>query len=195
MRSGRAALIAAVCGWILVLSGCSDDGGAVVLPTGSADATTEPTESLSSTDPPSSEPTPTTTLVLPDEHVPEVDEFVRQFFATYNATQDSGDFTAFDAMYLPQCTGCVEMRDELESWLADGGSVEGADWVVLQQNSSAVGDTYGASVIAYRTAGFLTDSTGSEVETIDQSPIKLINFSLRSMPSMAIDSLGSSDAE
>jgi hypothetical protein len=114
MRWGRA-LVAAVCGPILVLAGCSDGQDPVVLPSSSGSATTTPpTETTTPTDTPSSEPTPTTTLVLPDEHVPEVDAFVQAFFAAYNAAQDSGDFTAWDAMYLPQCDECVRMRDELE---------------------------------------------------------------------------------
>src|SRR5690349_18897631 len=114
-------------GLVLVLAGCSDGGeGPTVLPTSTAaETTSEPTATTTSAAS-TSDPTPTTTLVLPESEAPEVDAFVRGFFDAYNAAQDSGDFGAFDALYLPQCTGCTELRAELEGWLADGGTVEGA---------------------------------------------------------------------
>ena len=191
MRSGRA-LAAAFCGSILMLAACSDGGGdPVVLPTATGSTTTA-TETASPSAPPSSEPTPTTTLVLPDEHVPEVDEFVRAFFAAYNAAQDSGDFAAFDAMYLPQCTGCLEMRDELVKWLADGGAVEGADWVILQQTSAPFLENFDATVVAYRTDGSRVEA--GDAVPIQQSPIHLFNFFIRSLAQLTVEDLGLGEA-
>jgi hypothetical protein len=191
MRWGRA-LVAAVCGPILVLAGCSDGENPVVLPSSSGSATTTPpTETTTPTDPPSSEPTPTTTLLLPDEHVPEVDEFVQAFFAAYNAAQDSGDFTAWDAMYLPQCAGCKTMRDEIEAWLANGGTVEGADWVILQQSSAVLADSYTATAVGFRTAGEVSGDSGM---TIEQTPAQQFNIFLLTTPKMAVADLAWIDA-
>jgi hypothetical protein len=179
MRSGRALAIV-VLGLVVTLAGCADDGGEpVVLPTETTGSTPEPSvTSTSPTPSTSTAPTPTPTLVLPDEHVPEVDEFVRQFFAAYNAAQDSGDFTAFDAMYLPQCAGCLEMRAELEGWLADGGSVDGADWVILQQSSVQLAPgNHNALVLGYRTAGELVDSDAEPTE-VDPVGLQLFNMNL-----------------
>lgn len=172
MRVGRA--LAAVCaGSVVALCGCSDDGEPTVLPTATTDEPTTTTTSApvtATTTEVTAEPTPTTTLQLPDEHVPEVDAFVQEFFAAYNAAQDSRDLSAFDAMYLPQCAGCVEMRDELVAWLADDQTIEGADWVILQQTSYPQADRAGAAALAYRTAG---TALGAPVET---SAVQLFSF-------------------
>jgi len=179
MRVGRG-LLAVASGSLLGLAACSGGGDdPVVLPSETTEATTTPTVTETTTvPPPTSEPTPSTTLVLPDEHVEEVDAFIRRFFEAYNAAQDSGDFSAFDAMYLPQCDGCIRMRDELEGWLAGGGVVEGADWIIVQQFSEPFVDDYDASVIAYRQAGALLDASGVESALVDQLEPQVFNLIL-----------------
>jgi len=193
MRVGRG-LLAVVSGSLLGLAACSGGGDdPVVLPTGTSQPTTTASETDPMPDPTSStEPTPTTTLVLPDEHVPEVDAFVQGFFDAYNAAQDSGDFSVFDAMYLPQCAGCLQMRDELEGWLADGGVVEGADWIILKQSSSAIADNYNAIIVAYRTTGSLTSIAGT-IEPVEQSQAEPITLFLTSTPALTVADLGLGD--
>lgn len=168
MRVGAHRVLGVVVG-CLVVAGCASDGAddPVTLPPSTAPATSEPIESSTESTPTpttTSEPTPSTTLLLPDEHVESVDAFVVEFFAALNAAKDSGDFSAYDAMYLPQCTGCIELRDEVVGWLGDGQMVEGGDWVILQQSSTQFPDgTKGAAnVFAYRTR---VVTSGSDSET------------------------------
>ncbi len=196
MRVGRG-LLAVVSGSLLGLAACSGGGDdPVVLPTGTSQPTTTASETDPTPDPTSStEPTPTTPLVLPDEHVPEVDAFVQGFFDAYNAAQDSGDFAAFEAMYLPQCDGCIRMRDELEGWLAGGGVVEGADWVIQQQSSKLFLDNeYQVAVIAHRTSGTVLRNGEVDGPPIAQSTSQFFNIDVRDQPPLTVYNYGSGPA-
>jgi len=196
MRVGRG-LLAVVSGSLLGLAACSGGGDdPVVLPSGTTDPTTTPTVTeTTAVPPPTSEPTPSTTLVLPDEHVEEVDAFIRRFFEVYNAAQDSGDFSAFDAMYLPQCTGCLQMRVELEGWLADGGVVEGADWSVQGQSSVELAPgNFNALVLAHRASGELTNASGA-IAPIAATELHLFNMNLNAAEPFVLEDVAIGPAE
>jgi hypothetical protein len=167
---GSLALAGMTAAGALLLAGCSDDGGATVLPPATASRST--TSAMSATPstvaPTSAETTPTTTLELPDEHVESIETFLDEFFAAYHHAQDTGDFGPFDALYLPQCSGCMEMRDELVGWLADGATVEGADWVILDTTSEQIAGRGLFRVVAYRTAGAIVrDAQRTEIPPVE----------------------------
>lgn len=183
MRVGGRVALAAVTG-CLVATGCSggSSGDPVTLPP-TTQTPTSPSVAPSTSTPPTvtvnPDPTPTTTLILPDEHVESVDAFVADFFAALNTAKDTGDLAAFDALYLARCSGCAELRDELTGWLADGGRVEGGDWVILQQSSNQLvdGSAASADTFAYRTEGMLASTDGTTIE-ISQTAAQWFQFRL-----------------
>lgn len=181
-------------GSLLGLFACAGGGdGPVVLPTGTTQPSATPTPTASTAVLPStSEPTPTTTLVLGATEVSEADAFVRQFFEAYNAAQDSGEFAAFDAMYLPQCGVCIQMRNEVEAWLADDGTVVGADWVLQQISSVSIVDNAGTTALAYRTLG--TVRSGGATSAVPMLPIQIFNLNVRRADPWIIQDLGFGDA-
>lgn len=195
MRVGAHRVLSVVVG-CLVVAGCASDGAddPVTLPPSTSTATPEPSETSSptptSTPTPSGDPTPTTTLVLPDEHVESVDAFVAEFFAALNAAKDSGDFSAYDAMYLPQCTGCIELRDEVVGWLEGGQTVEGGDWVILQQSSNQFpdGSSATADVFAYRMGAEVV--AGSAPVSTSATPLQWFQFGMRPEVPWIIDDVG-----
>lgn len=194
MRIGGRAVIGLVTGCI-ALAACSGDPDdeAVTLPPTTETASTSsppPSSTAAPTETETAEPTPTTILVLPDEHVASVDDFVADFFAALNAAKDSGDFAAYDAMYLPQCSGCIELREELQGWLADGQTVEGGDWIVMDVTSDALADgtSGGFSALAYHTLVSLTSSDAS-TENIPATEVYLFNGVLVGDGSWALDNI------
>lgn len=199
MRVGAHRALGLVVG-CLVMAGCASDGAddPVTLPPSTAPATSAPTESTEATPTPTpaGEPTPSTTLVLPDEHVESVDAFVVEFFAALNAAKDSGNFSAYDAMYLPQCTGCIELRDEVVGWLEDGQTVEGRDWVILQQSSTQFPDgTKGAAnVFAYRTGG-QTSRSNSETGQAGATSIYWFQIGVVATEPWSIEDMGRTELE
>ena len=152
-------------------SGCSGGGNhAATLPPVTSTSsipttTTAPTQT--------GDPTPSTTLTLFNEHDASVDAFVQSFFAAYNAAQDSRDLSAFEALYLPQCTGCTAMRDELAGWLANGQTIEGGDWHILQQTSNSLvnGSKGTMGSLAYRDSAQLVDPSGETTEVIPATAV------------------------
>lgn len=185
MRVGRG-LLAVVSGSLLGLAACSGGGDdPVVLPSETTEPTTTPTVTdTTAASPPTREPTPTTSIVLPNEHVEEVDAFIRGFFEAYNAAQDSGDFATFDSTYLPQCVGCLEMRDELERWLAGGGLVEGADWIIQQQFSAPFLEDYEVLVVAFRSSGGVSSTSGND--SIEATASQLFTIDVRRGPPLIV---------
>jgi len=193
MRVGRG-LLAVVSGSLLGLAACSGGGDdPVVLPSGTTEATTTPTVSeTTAVPPPTSEPTPTTSIDLPNSQVEEADAFVREFFDAYNAAQDSGDLSAFDAMYLPQCAGCTELREELVGWLDDGTTIEGADWIVQGLSSTKIGVNAGTIVLAYRAEGSVVSGADSTLVPMLQSQV--LNVNVRRAEPWIIEDLAFGDA-
>lgn len=198
MRVGAHRALGLVAG-CLVVAGCAPDGAddPVTLPPSTAPVTSEPTEStvVTPTPTPSGEPTPSTTLQLPDEHVESVDAFVVEFFAALNAAKDSGDFSAFDAMYLPQCTGCIELRDEVVGWLEGGQTVEGGDWVILQQSSTQFpdGSRGSANVFVHRT-GIRLDVPGTSA-ALNSTPIQWFQIGVLADGPWIIEDMGRTELE
>jgi hypothetical protein len=179
---------------IVAAAGCSGDaGGPSTLPplTSTPGSTTSPEVTTTSPASPTSDPTPTTTLTLFDEHDASVDAFVQEFFAAYNAAQDSRDLSAFEALYLPQCTGCVQMRDELAAWLADGQTIEGGDWHILQQTCTAFPDhTRGDfAALIYRDRLSVHEESGSVALNVPQTPVQLAEGLVRPNPDWAAEGI------
>lgn len=200
MRVGGRAALGILSGCVLV-AGCSDGGSGdpVTLPPTTA-STTAVTTPPPTTGPPTTTdeatPTPTTTLMLPDEHVESVDAFVADFFAALNNAKETGDFAEFDALYLPQCTRCIELRDEVTAWLADGQTVEGGDWVILQQSSSQFDDGSRAvfTVLAYRDAAILGGAPGDAPVTAPATVVLLGRGGLLPLEPWVVEDMGLTEA-
>lgn len=163
----------------LLLAGCTADGSGdepETLPPIEPSPSTPAATSASQSPPPATDPTPTTSATLVDEHSPTVDAIVTEFFTTLNAAKDTGDFAAYDALYLPQCEGCLDLRAEVEEWLAGGQPVQGGDWVILQQNSTQFpdGSRGSANAFVYRTEAVA--ESGEVLGEPGNSPIQLFQL-------------------
>ncbi len=102
----------------LVLSGCSDGGGA-------AEPTTTPTLTPTPTPTPAGPVEPTLPPEAAGEDAAAAEAFVRHYWAMVNYAQDTGDVTALRRLGSPSCTACQGGADGIVRIARAGGRTIG----------------------------------------------------------------------
>lgn len=155
---------------VLLVSGCSDDGG--------DNAPQAPTRTATASASPSATPEPP---ALPDAarvlDRPGAEAFVRHYFDLINYANRTGDTEALDSLATDDCHNCKPISAQAKSFTSNGGHLRGGDIMVTHAVAAPIEDDVAlVSTVIAQSEGEVVSRDGSVRESFSALDTSSISF-------------------
>jgi len=159
LRAGT--LVAGLLAGLLLLAGCSDDGGERATPLPAETPTTS--DVVTPTSPPPVVPV----APVAKKSAEGAEEFVRYFWAVYNYSYASGNSAALEALSGKDCTFCAGATQEISKAQTQGLQQTGGevDAIAIRAAPGTVKASVVVTSVLDQEASRVTDPSGSVVAT------------------------------